>query len=280
MEFLVRLFDPSGFPPRWNCGTWTPFAGWLHIVSDVLIFLAYSAIPSALAVVLVRRRDVPFPRVLALFVVFILSCGLSHLVDAMMFYWPVYRFLGVVKAVTAVASISAAVVLIGSLHSVLHVPSVRRANEALELALKREQEVRAQLEAARVELESRSSELTIKGRRLKSALNASLVIACRWGIDTGRVEWEMGYAHAATALGMRVTEFTDWHQLLDEADVAGLAAACHGAVKSGKTMVFEGKIAGAPHLRMRLSGSAEPEVKGTPAIMVGMFRVMPSGAPG
>src|SRR5262249_19603966 len=48
LAFFSRLFDTSGFPPRWECGTaWAqePAVGWIHILSDTAIFAAYTAIP-------------------------------------------------------------------------------------------------------------------------------------------------------------------------------------------------------------------------------------------
>ncbi len=43
-DFWNHLFDSSGFPPRWTCGAWTPDHGWLHILSDLGVWLAYVAI--------------------------------------------------------------------------------------------------------------------------------------------------------------------------------------------------------------------------------------------
>ena len=37
---LFGLLDTTGFPARWHCGRWSSELGWLHIVSDALIFLA------------------------------------------------------------------------------------------------------------------------------------------------------------------------------------------------------------------------------------------------
>ena len=40
-DFVTRLFDTQGFPPRWSCGAaWQeePGLGWLHIGSDLAIF--------------------------------------------------------------------------------------------------------------------------------------------------------------------------------------------------------------------------------------------------
>ena len=100
---MASLFDTSGFPPRWQCGNWSPAHGWLHIASDVGIWAAYSAIPLVLAYYLLRRR-LPFRGVQVLFILFILSCGLTHLIEAFIFWWPAYRLAGAVKFSTAVVS--------------------------------------------------------------------------------------------------------------------------------------------------------------------------------
>jgi len=108
----MSLFDTSGFPPRWRCGTWSSFQGWLHIVSDVLIWLSYVAIPVTLVHFARRRHDVPFQNIFFLFGAFIILCGFTHLLEAVIFWWPVYRLLGAVKAVTALVSIATVVSLV------------------------------------------------------------------------------------------------------------------------------------------------------------------------
>jgi hypothetical protein len=45
LEFFRKLFDTADWPPRWHCGNWTGFHGWLYIISDLLIWSAYFAIP-------------------------------------------------------------------------------------------------------------------------------------------------------------------------------------------------------------------------------------------
>src|SRR5213082_87116 len=101
-EFVRRIFDTTGFPPRWNCGNgWTSEQGWLHILSDIAIFGAYTAIPCVLMFFILRRRDIPFPKIFWLFGAFIFSCGFGHLIEAIIFWHPVYRFSGLVKFTTA-----------------------------------------------------------------------------------------------------------------------------------------------------------------------------------
>jgi PAS domain S-box-containing protein len=104
IDFFTHLLDPSGFIRRWDCGSWGQALGWLHILSDLGVWSAYVAIPFVLAYFVTQRRDLPFQRVFWLFVAFILACGTTHLMEAVIFWWPVYRLAGVIKVATAVVS--------------------------------------------------------------------------------------------------------------------------------------------------------------------------------
>ncbi|MCE9561806.1 MAG: PAS domain S-box protein [Planctomycetes bacterium] len=110
-EFVAGLFDTSGFVPRAQCGNWTPRLIWLHIISDLLIWIAYVSIPIIL-LAFARRKELPFPRVFVLFALFILACGSVHFVEAVIFFEPIYRFSGVLKALTAAVSLMTVVALV------------------------------------------------------------------------------------------------------------------------------------------------------------------------
>src|SRR6476660_5904626 len=103
LDFIVGLFDTSGFVPRQECGTWTPGLMWLHIGGDLFIWLAYLSIPLIL-LYFTSRRNLPYPRLFVLFALFILACGFGHLLEALMFRYPLYRLTGFWKALTAVVS--------------------------------------------------------------------------------------------------------------------------------------------------------------------------------
>ena len=103
-DFFNNLFSTEGFPPRWGCGSWSPFHGWLYIVADIGIWGAYFAIPLLIGNLITRRKDLPFPRIFWLFAVFIFACGSTHLMDALMFWWPAYRVSALVFLWTAVVS--------------------------------------------------------------------------------------------------------------------------------------------------------------------------------
>ena len=132
--FVQHLFDVSSYPPRWNCGEWTSLEGWLHIASDVGIFLAYFAIPAALVYFAIRRRDIPFNGLVLLFAAFILCCGTGHLLEAVIFYYPIYRVAGLMKFTTAIVSWVTVIALLRRRSRLLEIPTLASRNEALRQA--------------------------------------------------------------------------------------------------------------------------------------------------
>lgn len=122
-EVLTGPFEMTGFVPRKACGTgWSPALIWLHSASDIFIWLAYLSIPLVL-LYFTKRRDLPFPRLFVLFALFILACGTTHLVDALIFEYPIYRFAGIMKFVTAVVSWATVIALVPVIPRVMQVVS-------------------------------------------------------------------------------------------------------------------------------------------------------------
>lgn len=118
-EFFLNLFDTSDWPARWNCGIWSDFHGWLYILSDIAIWAAYFAIPFTLVYFIQKRGEIPFKSIIWLFIFFILFCGSTHLIDALIFYVPVYRFSALVRFMTAVVSCATVVALIRNMPDIM-----------------------------------------------------------------------------------------------------------------------------------------------------------------
>jgi len=104
VDFFRRLLDSSSWPPRWHCGAWTDFHGWLYIVSDLLIWSAYFAIPVVIIKFISRKQDAKFIPLYFLFAAFILACGVTHFLDAVAFWLPLYRLNALMLAVTGIIS--------------------------------------------------------------------------------------------------------------------------------------------------------------------------------
>jgi len=103
-EFFSAFWQTDNFPPRWYCGKWSDFHGWLYIISDVAIWAAYFTIPILLIHFIRRKKDIPFPKIFWLFGAFILACGTTHLIDAIIFWFPIYRISAFVRLLTAIVS--------------------------------------------------------------------------------------------------------------------------------------------------------------------------------
>ncbi len=103
-------------------------------------------IPCVLLFFVKRRQDVPFHKVFYLFGLFILTCGITHLIDATMFTWPAYRLLGVSKAITATASWLTVMAMIPIIPRALELPGVMRLNDRLTREI--EERTRAQIQLA------------------------------------------------------------------------------------------------------------------------------------
>jgi signal transduction histidine kinase len=166
-------FSTDGFPPRWDCGSgWTESLGWTHIITDLLIFASYLAIPILLAVFLMRRDDVPFPRIGWLFVVFILTCGIGHLIEAIIFWEPVYRLAAWSKLATATASLLAVAGLAAVLPRLLSLPQeIRRKDELEILVAERTAELEKSVHAAEAAAEAKGRFLATVSHEIRTPLN-------------------------------------------------------------------------------------------------------------
>ena len=125
--------------PHGMCYLWKPDVLALHIISDALIALAYFSIPALLVWFVRRRPDIPFTPIFWMFSVFIVSCGLTHVLSIWVIWHPAYYLEGTVKALTALASIATAVVLVPLIPKALALRSpveLDKLNAALEETLR------------------------------------------------------------------------------------------------------------------------------------------------
>lgn len=102
--FFIKLFDTSDWPPMWHCGHWSQFHGWLHIVSDLLIWAAYYVIAILIIRFITKKQKQQFAKIYLLFAVFILACGFTYLLDAITFWYPMYRLNALARFIAAVIS--------------------------------------------------------------------------------------------------------------------------------------------------------------------------------
>lgn len=127
---MTSLFDTGGFVPRAHCGAgWTPEKIWWDNFANLLVFWAYVAIPVILFWLYAAvRKALPDPEkgdhgtdewrrlseahplrgfpawVIPAFGLFILSCGIGHYWEVLVFRWPAYNLYIAWNVMTGVAS--------------------------------------------------------------------------------------------------------------------------------------------------------------------------------
>ncbi len=151
LEAIKQFFTGDGFMPHGHCYLWEPGILWLHITSDALITLAYFSIPFTLIYFVRRRKDLEFNWMFVCFAVFIVACALTHVMEIVAIWYPLYWLSGVIKAVTALASVPTAILLVKLVPAALRVPStltLQKANMQLEQEIAERKQVQAELAAA------------------------------------------------------------------------------------------------------------------------------------
>ena len=172
-DFFRQLMDSSDWPPRWHCGKWTEFHGWLYIISDLLIWSAYFAIPVVIIKYISRKQDARFVRLYFLFAAFILACGATHFLDAVAFWVPLYRLNALVRLITGIIS------WITVFYIVKYLPmavSLRPVKE-LEQEIEQRQKAEEKFTSLNAELDSMVIKRTAEISDYKYALDQSSIVA-------------------------------------------------------------------------------------------------------
>jgi PAS domain S-box-containing protein len=160
MGLLKAFLSSNDYMPHGYCYLWNAKLVWLHVISDSLIALAYLSIPVTLVYFIRKRRDVPFNWVFVCFGAFILACGGTHLMEVWTLWHASYWLSGALKAVTAVASVGTAILLVHLIPQALALPSP----EELRREIVERQRAQEALQNAKQDLElrvrQRTAELT------------------------------------------------------------------------------------------------------------------------
>jgi PAS domain S-box-containing protein len=167
---LSRLVAVNDYIPHGYCISWSPPLVWTFVISDVVIFLSYASMPVVLGYFAQRRRDFPYRWLLWLFAAFILACGSTHLMDAIVLWEPLYELDALLKGITALISLVTAVALWPLLPHALRLPSpdqLRQKNAELQREISERKRVEDELRVAKESAEA--------GLQKERALMAAIV---------------------------------------------------------------------------------------------------------
>jgi PAS domain S-box-containing protein len=174
---LKPLLTAGRFIPHGHCYLWKPGLVWLHVVSDSLIALAYYSIPLMLVYFVRKRRDVPFDWIFWMFGIFIVACGTTHLLEVWTLWHPTYWLSGFAKAITALASLATAGLLVPLIPKALALPSpaqLEATNKALSHEIAQRQKAEEALKRANEQLEIRVRERTDELAQINESLQAEI----------------------------------------------------------------------------------------------------------
>lgn len=152
LQEISRILSNTGYMPHGYCINWSQPLVLTFVVSDVLIFLSYCSMPIALGYFAHRRKDFPYPRLLVMFAVFIIACGFTHLMGAVVLWKPWYGLDAMLKAITAAVSVLTAFALWPLIPRALSLPSpsqLRRLNEALQAEINQRKRIEEALRLAK-----------------------------------------------------------------------------------------------------------------------------------
>ena len=108
-EYFKWLTD--GFMPHGFCLHWDPALLWTLIIANIGIAIAYFSIPAALLYFVRNKKDLPYPWIFRLFGMFIVACGLTHVMKTVTLFQPLYWPEALMDGITAGVSLLTAVVL-------------------------------------------------------------------------------------------------------------------------------------------------------------------------
>jgi signal transduction histidine kinase len=151
---------------------------YVHAISDGLIAASYYSIPFVLLTFAWRRRDLAFRWAFVMFGLFILACGTTHLLDVWTLTNPDYRLSGLVKALTAIISVTTAVALWPLLPKALALAApaeLRRVNADLSHQIAERQAAEGLVRSSNAALEERVSERTRALEMANLALRSEIV---------------------------------------------------------------------------------------------------------
>lgn len=294
MHFLDALFSSGPFMPHGYCYMWVPGLVWLHVISDSLIALAYLSIPFTLAYFVRRRTDLPFDWMFLCFGVFILACGATHAMEVWNLWHADYWVAGVVKAVTAIASLATAALLVKLVPHAVALPSPT----ALRIEIAARIRVEEQLKLAKSELELRVEERTAELKKvngdlvleidrrqrveqtlkdseeqLRLAQEASGVGVWDWDTRSNRVEWsDQNFRIFGLEPGKQKLDQSSFLTLVYPEDRPTVKLAIGEALRPGGELDAEYRIQ-RPDGSMRwvlAQGRTHCDKKGSPFRMIGL----------
>lgn len=181
---ILQFLWSSDFLPHGLCLSWRTDLVALMLGSEIVIGGCYLSVAGSLGVFAMRRPDFPYPGIMTLFALVFALCGLSHLVEALVLWFPLYGIQAIFNTAVAILAVPAAWKMWRLVPEALTLPSPRHLQEAnAELAneIADHRQTEANLCDAIAEAESasrsRGAFLATMSHELRTPLNAVIGFA-------------------------------------------------------------------------------------------------------
>lgn len=239
IDFFLRLFDPTEHPTSVGGGGLSGSIGWLHLLSDLSIFFCYTVLCGLLMVYLFRHRDLPHRKTIWLIAMFLLTAGVTRLVGGVMFYYPLFRLLLVVKMATAAIAFVAVFAVARIFPALVGLEPMARGRSKSTEAATGGKNAEAQLIEQRNQLEERATHLTVRDRRIRRALQSSGTAACSWDTESDEILWEVGLSELLGDADGSTESPRSLSRLLDESGRERLRRVAQTDGRSGQEFLVE-----------------------------------------
>ncbi|HZG08502.1 MAG TPA: ATP-binding protein [Allosphingosinicella sp.] len=229
LDFFDFLWDGRALAPHGYCLMWDPRLVWTHVIADVLIAGAYFSIPLAIVRFVTGRKDIQFSWIFWLFALFIVACGTTHLISIWTLWHADYAFQGVIKMITAIASVGTAIVLWPLIPKALAIPSplqLREANTALTLRIRERDEALERLQKEVIERE-RAEAALLQAQKMEAV-----------GQLTGGIAHDFNNLLTAVMGGLDLVHRTTGEPRTKRLAGNALEAAQRGAKLTGQLLAF------------------------------------------
>lgn len=181
---ILQFLWSSDFLPHGLCLSWRTDLVALMLGSEIVIGGCYLSVAGSLGVFAMRRPDFPYPGIMTLFALVFALCGLSHLVEALVLWFPLYGVQAVFNTMVAILAVPAAWKMWRLVPEALTLPSPRHLQEANaelanEIAEHRQTEANLcdAIEEAESASRSRGAFLATMSHELRTPLNAVIGFA-------------------------------------------------------------------------------------------------------
>ena len=98
----------TAYMPHGHCYLKDPITTWANVGTDALIAIVYTLIPIAIMYAKYKRGKHLLPQpvryTIRLFALFVLCCGITHVFDIIVVWYPIYNLQAAWKALTALVS--------------------------------------------------------------------------------------------------------------------------------------------------------------------------------